>query len=394
MYGKSVILIVAVIVAILWIPVSYRVEHAGVNRKFQPMLRGKAASVQLGGCEDLDFHAASGVIYGACAHKTFQHRTKWFPPTGKFASEDGAHFKESDGLFIIDPKTDKVTQLTLKDFKSDKNPRGIFKAHGLSTFSRPDEPNTVYIHAVNHYASKEDGFTYHPRIEIFKHQTGDSHVDHIETVEHPLIRTPNDVLALSEKSFYVTNDHKHLGQGFFSHMMRFVEDLSFIGMSDVILREDSGRVRVIVRDLPTPNGICRGPGNVIIINSAVAGIMHVFEQRMDLALSKKAAQQLPSAIDNPSYDNSTNTYYQIGHIDILKFLEAAGNVQKKSPVAVYRVTDNQGESQFFGERFIVKKIYEGEGKLVNAATVAVRVPSLKKLYVSGLYGPTIAVLSE
>ncbi len=39
-----------------------------------------------------------------------------------------------------------------------------------------------------------------------------------------------------------------------------------------------------------------------------------------------------------------------------RFFKATEDLNAKSPGAVYKVTENSGEGQFFGERFVVRKV--------------------------------------
>jgi len=151
---------------------------------------------------------------------------------------------------------------------------------------------------------------------------------------------------------------------------------------------------VIVRDVANPNGLCKGPDDMIVVDSSTAGVINFFQPRTDGALSRRDTVQLPHTIDNPSYDPDTKSLYVTAHVNIPKFFETVKDVLKKAPSAVYRIFENNSEGRYFGDRFIFEKIFENDGKLVSAATSAIRVQEQKKLYITGLYGSRIAVLKD
>jgi len=336
------------------------------------------------------------MIYAACSHKTLKHKMKWAPYVAVFTEEEGPHFKESDGLYIIDPKTDQYKELTIRGLGSD-SPLYLFKAHGISLYSSPEDNDVVWIHAVNHMPKRMENsktFLHVSCVSIFKHRVNETFVEHVETIYDNLITTPNDILALSEKSFYVTNDHRYNGYGIFSFLMRQIEDISFLPWGNIVFREHSGKIRVVVREVSTPNGLCKGPDGMIVVDSSSSGVINFFQARTDGALSKRDTVQLPHVIDNPSYDPDTKSLYVTAHVNVPKFFEASKDVSKKAPSAVYRIFENNSEGRYFGDRFIFEKLLENDGKLVSSATTAIRVQEQKKLYVTGIYGSRIAVLKD
>src|SRR5690242_19899925 len=106
---------------------------------------------------------------------------------------------------------------------------GPFITHGIDVI--PDTVKTdgeaVYIFAINHVpenqVSGEKGPYARSQLEIFHHIVGSSSIKHLRSVHHPLITAPNDVLAQSPTSLYVTNDHRYRYHG----LMRAFEDLYF-----------------------------------------------------------------------------------------------------------------------------------------------------------------------
>ena len=72
--------------------------------------------------------------------------------------------------------------------------------HGLGVFERSAKDLTIF--AINH---RRGGSV----IEVLEYTIGDTVVKYKETLRHPLIVTPNDIVAMGERFFYVSNDHRH-----------------------------------------------------------------------------------------------------------------------------------------------------------------------------------------
>ena len=75
--------------------------------------------------------------------------------------------------------------------------------HGMDFFQGgSDKKTTLTIFLINH---RRTGSV----VEVFEYTLGaDSNkVRYVKTIEHDLIQTPNDILAMGPRSFYVTNDH-------------------------------------------------------------------------------------------------------------------------------------------------------------------------------------------
>lgn len=71
--------------------------------------------------------------------------------------------------------------------------------HGLDIHERSATELTIF--AINH---RRTGSV----IEVLEYTIGGK-VQYKETIKHELIRTPNDIVALGPRSFYVSNDHRH-----------------------------------------------------------------------------------------------------------------------------------------------------------------------------------------
>lgn len=72
--------------------------------------------------------------------------------------------------------------------------------HGLDFYEK--SPSELVFFVINH---RRGGSV----VEVLEYQIGDDFVQYKETVKHELILTPNDIVAMGPRSFYVSNDHKY-----------------------------------------------------------------------------------------------------------------------------------------------------------------------------------------
>ncbi|KAI1502017.1 serum paraoxonase/arylesterase [Biscogniauxia marginata] len=253
-------------------------------------------------CEDLHYHEPSGLLYLGCGGDLVK-ASGWFP------GADALEHPENPGygtLVVVDSKTLKSQKLELVGFE------GPFVPHGLSIYSPPSDPKTVYIFAVNHVpnpswspGSKTEAKTA-SRIELFVHTVGSKTAEHLRSISHPLIWTPNDILALSEREFLVTNDHHYLeGPMRVAEQAAIILNRGWTNLAHVIL-EDDGAVNATVAldSIPTNNGLGWGPdGRQVLISDATGGGIY-FADPPDPATRRVAVShrvQTPAVVDNPSY---------------------------------------------------------------------------------------------
>lgn len=196
----------------------------------------------------------------------------------------------------------KSQKLTLTDFE------GPFVTHGISIYNSPSDFETVYIYAVNHIpnplwtASSSAQPKAASRIELFVHTVGSNTAKHLRSISHPLIRTPNDLLALSEREFLVTNDH-YYRDGF----MRVVEEFSHSAWTEVVHVHlvDSTNVSasVSLNSIPNNNGLGWGPNQQVLISSALAATLYFskLEGGYNKTLSVTHSIRADGVVDNPSF---------------------------------------------------------------------------------------------
>ncbi|KAH8130860.1 hypothetical protein FP744_10004276 [Trichoderma asperellum] len=349
-------------------------------------------------CEDLHYHDSTGLIFTAC--EGFRgSRLKWFPPIDHFfePSNPGLH---KGNLQIIDPKTFKAQVLELEGFS------GPFVTHGIDVIDDPEKPKgeAVYIFAVNHRPNPkhygENGDVNAPRsysvVELFRHVVGSGKASHIRTIWHPLITTPNDILAISPTSFLVTNDH-YFRTGF----LRALEDITtlitrtntvHVQIQDLkpVEDDDSGvHASVALDKLHNLNGIGHGrTEDEVFVTGCGSGLMHVGkilegkEAEKFINVSKTIEFGIP--IDNPTYfkDPYANKTFDASGVVASGPTRAVDWMKNKAMESVIdpsmvwmaspRFSGQKGEGAAKGEEdWDVKVIFQDDGQRVRTASASV-----------------------
>ncbi|KAL6916209.1 hypothetical protein ACHAPO_010671 [Fusarium lateritium] len=359
-------------------------------------------------CEDLHLHKSSGLLFTGC-EDSYESRFSWFP--GLSVLHDPLTASKSRGsIHVIDPTTFKSKKLNFEGFA------GPFITHGIDVISDPEDASSVYIFAINHLPHPEylqhvvDGETHdkYPgnkaasQIEIFHHQTGSSTARYVRSVSHPLIQTPNDVVARSPSSFYVTNDH-HYREG----ILRQIEDVYygakwsttiFVQVTDVTSQDATAGLNatVALTGLHNNNGLGHGrTPDEIAIGSAASGDIHLATVKGNHSLEVFETIDFDTAVDNPSWysDSFSNVngdssgYVSAGLSKAGDLAKSVGVASGTEPVMVWLAQPKNGEWE-------KKLLFEDDGKRLRSAATAVLIgidPELeggkKKgwLFVTGFY---------
>lgn len=286
-------------------------------------------------CEDIHYYAPANTLFTACEDST-AIRPKWWPPLVHY--EDPTFGWQGKGsIHVIDPEvryclqcsifrspcTDEWPQTTQTKESKRLTFGGFdspFITHGIDVIPDPEtaENEAVYIFAVNHVPNEavvpRDGSSPSAdldpsipaaasRIEVYRHVIGSDTAEYKYSIAHPLIKTPNDIYAVSPKELYITNDHHY-----FTGHLRGVEDIfPFAKWSNLIHAKvaDDGSIEaeVALDKLHNPNGLGHGRAkDELLLTSASGGTLRLV--KLDDASKVLAVDDLiayDSFIDNPSW---------------------------------------------------------------------------------------------
>lgn len=385
----------------LYNPIATRIEIFGIGRSLKSggfdNFHGEGLQLydDTIAAEDLHLHEPSGLIYGV-AEERANSRSEWFPAVANFKNPRDlgqAHF------FTISPHDADATAHPLKM----TNFRGPFISHGFDVYSPPEDSNLVYIVAINHLPdpsallppSDQPSDPPQPaarsQIEIFKHEVGSSTVQHLRSVRHPLIRTPNDIYALNEHDFFVSNDHLNR-----EGLKRDLEDMGhddfgawsdvihvFISPSDMSSPDPTAGLlaTVSLENVQNPNGLGHGrTADEILLNRAAGGVMHT--ARAD-PITKKLnitdTVQLASTIDNPSYfhdpyaaetGRDASGFVICGLAQAIKFPHPEINPTVVWLVSQHSRPGDRSETLKIGE-WDQKMLFMDDGKTMNTGSIGI-----------------------
>lgn len=159
-----------------------------------------------------------------------------------------------------------------------------FQPHGISLYVGEDGARRLFV--INHGNGQQ-------AVDVF--DVVDGGLSKVTTVTGELLRTPNDLVAVSPEAFYFSNDHRFLTDDF----MRPFEDFLGLPMTDAVFY-DGTEFRTVAPNVKGANGInVSADGQTLYLSAARGGALHVYDRDAtsgDLTYQKSI--ELPGLPDN------------------------------------------------------------------------------------------------
>ena len=278
--------------------------------------------------EDITIDPKTGFAFISSADR----RTQW---------SSSSHVRKG-AIYGLDLKArdPELVNLTA-DFAEEFNPHGI----GLWL-----EGNEKSLFVVNH---RQDGHF----VEIFDFK--DNRLIHRESVQGSLMHSPNDVIPVGPRTFYVTNDH-----GNSSDLGRVVEEYLQLARS-LVLYYDGDDFRIVAEGLAYANGINLSPdGKTVYVAATVGQEVCVYDRdRGTEDLKLRHTIELGTGPDNIEVDERNNLW--IGcHPKLLTFVKYSKDPEELSPSQVLKVTVQKPGL------YTVDEIYLNSGEPLSGSSVA------------------------
>lgn len=276
-----------------------------------------------------------------------------------------------------------------------ENFKGSFVTHGIDVIEDPKQADAVYIFAVNHLLNPDhweasEGAEETPKarsqIELFRHVLQSDTVQHVRSIRHPLIQTPNDIYAVNPQSFYVTNDHFYReGVG------RVVESTLPIAkwsttihvqINDLKNAKDATagiEASVALDGLWTNNGLGHGrTDQEIVISSPIGGELYVSQwHESNKSISVQTTIPFETVTDNPSYyadpyrtESDDASGLVVAGISQGYYLEKSA----KDPNSTEASQVWYARPQKGSDAWETKLLFEDDGSRIRSASAAVLVP--------------------
>ncbi|PPQ93825.1 hypothetical protein CVT25_013534 [Psilocybe cyanescens] len=347
------------------------------EREINPLGNKDCKAVpELEACEKIILHQGTGVIYLACSTQT--SRAHWTPAMNQLNATGASR---EDYVATYDPSTSQITRLhPSSDFN---HGRGL-SLHGMDVVPSSSDPNVLYVYLVNHRTPLDASPLVPARktgadsvIEIFKTTVGGKTLEHVKTMQHPIIITPNDVVGSADgDSFYFTNDH-----GVRVGYARYLDYIGHKNASVGYCHLDQG-CKFARSKTHSSNGITRAANGTVYVADSLFGGVTVLEGQVDNTLVVVDSIITELVIDNLAVDADGQLWAAAVPRGLLAKKHMA-NPSLVSPSSVYRISINTGVNAFYGEKYRVEKVFEDDGKLVSGITSAVYDSRRKKLFLHG-----------
>jgi len=256
----------------------------------------------------------------------------------------GARGEEVQGAiyaYSLDPSVMSLKNLTT-------NLPFAFHPHGISFYHAED--GRKYLSVINH--RDNDHF-----VEVFEFKN--MKLNHLESIKGPLMTSPNDILAVGPRQFYVSNDH-----GATSPRGRKMEDYLQLAKSYVLYFDGAG-FKKVAGDIAYANGIAVSrDGSTLYVGSTVGRNILVFERDQNTGtLTLKNDIDLGTGTDNIEVD-AEGSLWVGAHPKMLTFVKHSGDPSVYAPSQILKVTTNPDGS------VKVKEIYLNAGEELSASSVA------------------------
>ena len=350
---KAIGILVGVAVAGIALFVGYELFKLDAFRTVTPHFAGSCVKI-LGatGAEDVVVDAEGGVAY--------------ISATDRRAQFQGApHGATPDGIYRLTlsdaPDADAKLQYMPVEGLSDFHP------HGIDIRKLPD--GSIRIFAVNHNQAGHG-------VEILNVES--DRLVHLQTVQDPLIISPNDVTAVGPQEFYVTNDKmRSVTPGMRPQDSKWRQYIRLIGKPEptTVVYWDGTAASVAAGDLITSNGIeASSDDRKIYVSERGAQNLVIYDRDTDGKLTLKEKIYLDTAPDNISVAPDGSLFIA-GHPLRLKLVTARGKAGIPTPSQILLVTPKpQGPGS-------VREIYMNKGDEITMATVAA--PYGKDMFIMG-----------
>lgn len=243
-------------------------------------------------------------------------------------------------LYVYDLITHRLTEL---------DTRGIvdFHPHGISMWKNDSGKRFLFV--INHLSAEESA------IERFE-WTNDSLV-HLESISDSNAMThPNDLAAVNERQFYVTNDHYYT-KGLQRKLEEYLQrKISFVNYYD------GTHFRVVAENIGYANGINASQDrNTIFVSSTTGLSVLVYERSNDGSLDNIDEIHIGTGPDNIDIDREGNLFIAC-HPQLLKFVAHAKDPKNVSPSQVIKI-----QYQSVGE-YSVEEVFLNDGEYSGSST--------------------------
>ena len=326
---KIFIIVLVFLTVVIGAPVLILFRDAGEFKKITTHFRGLCTDIKgVHSSEDITVHPITGLAFiSSCDRRAVSLGRQ---------PRQGAIFG-----FNLKETLAKLVNLT-PDFKKP------FRPHGIGLWLGTDGRTSLFV--VNH---PPDGHF----VEIFDFK--DNRFFHRESISDPLMRSPNDVIPVGPRHFYVTNDH-----GSTTKFGRTLEDYLRLARSYVLFY-DGKHCRKVAEGLKYANGInLSADGKTVYVAATVGRKIIVYDRNPKTGdLTFRFDMNLNTGVDNIEVDQDGQLWVG-AHPKLLTFVKYAKDPKVLSPSQVLKITLH-GKN-----KYKVEEILMDRGDVFSGSSVA------------------------
>ncbi|MCH2191000.1 MAG: hypothetical protein MK188_08765 [Gammaproteobacteria bacterium] len=317
----------------------YRIHRdAGVGLEIEPLGYGQCTAVfGPSGPEDIVIDAANEVAFISADDRRFNRK--------QLEVDRNADLKEG-GIWLLDLAKEDTQALSLN---ADVGPR--FHPHGIDLLTLADGKRELYV--INHRSTDEH--------EVIIFNVADDHSLNLKRrISYPQMISPNDIVALGEERFFVTNDHGSPSSSF----MHTVEEYLGLARSSVTYF-DGQNGSYLLKGINSANGIeVSNDMQNLYVAEAIGRSVRRYERHGSDLTSWKLIEKLDAgtAVDNLSWADD-HTLLAGAHPKLFDFISHAKDDSADSPSQVISIDVG-------GEVMVRKTVYMDEGAEISGASVA------------------------
>lgn len=217
--------------------------------------------------------------------------------------------------------TDRVMKVSPDSF-------GEFHPHGISLWRGEDGRQRLF--AINHTINDGD------KVEVFDVGLGGALL-HVDTIAFPEMTSPNDIVGVGPRSFYVTND-----RGIKEGWMSTVEAYFALPLS-TLAYFDGQTGKIAARGLTYANGInVTADGKTLYATEFLARKVSIYDREPETgALTKKKSIRVNTGPDNVEVA-ADGALWIGGHSKVFDFLKHVEDASAIAPSHVIRVNPESG----------------------------------------------------
>ncbi|CAJ0594075.1 unnamed protein product [Cylicocyclus nassatus] len=282
--------------------------------------------------------------------------------------DEGIAFVSSGVLYMYQRAENVKGQILLYDF----NQTGKYKAVPLKINGAYDQEN-FYPHGISHYKTSTGNIRlfvichtkkFKHYVMVLDYDRNSKQLNVVKTIKDDKFIRPNDLVAVSEDSFLLTNDGSAQSQ-----LVEFIHWLSMIPTGSVVYY-DGQKSSWVLSKSTCPNGIVVHPdGKHVIISRSTNRVISVYLVKKNFqSLSRLIDVPLETTIDNLNIDSDGVLWTGAHPImrEAYTHLGDCDNPHYRSPSQVLRI-------KFSGDfkTWEITEPFADDGRLISGSSVAV-----------------------